>query len=277
MTLQQLRYFIQVVKWKSFSKAAEVLHISQPALSKQISNLEKYLRTTLIKRTNKGIELTEQGTNFYNKIKSVIQQLDFIVEETMNVKQLRVGSLSTIGSFYFPSLAAKFATHQFIPVIKSTTKKLVELTMAGELDAVIVQDTEIPFTLKNKLILEEAYVVAMPENHPLVQKEEIELGDLNNEKILLPLAGCDSRKAVLEGFYRTGFQPMVHLELPYDSLLSYTAAGYGITFIPSIQAQNMTQKGVIFKNIKNNPIRRKIYLLARSQSILQLLGQYMEH
>jgi DNA-binding transcriptional LysR family regulator len=275
MTLQQLRYFIEVVKWKSFSKAAEVLHISQPALSKQISNLEKYLRTTLVKRTNKGIELTEQGTNFYNKIKPIIQQLDFIVAETVNVKQLRVGSLSTTGSFYFPALAAKFETDQFIPIIKSTTKKLVELTIAGELDAVIVQDTEIPFTLKSKFILEEAYVVAMPENHPLVQNEEIALQDLKNEKILLSLTGCDSRKAVLEGFHQAGLQPKVHLEVPYDSLLSYTAAGYGITFIPSIQAQNMTQKGVVFKDIKNNPIRRKIYLLARSQSILELIGQHI--
>jgi hypothetical protein len=63
--------------------------------------------------------------------------------------------------------------------------------------------------------------------------------------------------------------------VPYDSLLSYTAARYGITFIPSIQAQNMTQKGVVFKDIKNNPIRRKIYLLARSQSILEMIGQHI--
>nr|WP_181502935.1 LysR family transcriptional regulator substrate-binding protein [Anoxybacillus vitaminiphilus] len=89
----------------------------------------------------------------------------------------------------------------------------------------------------------------------------------------MSLAGCDSRKAVLEGFQQAGF----HLELPYDSLLSYTAAGYGITFIPSIQAQNITQKGVVFKDIKNNPIRRKIYLLARSQPILELIGQHIEH
>ena len=275
MTLEQLRYFLEVAKWESFSKAAEALHISQPAVSKQISNLEKYLRVTLIRRTNRGIELTERGKEFYKKVRPLVQQLDLIVTETMNIKQLRIGSLATIGSLYFPTLAAKFEADHFFPTIKSTTQELIELAVNGDLDVAIVQDVENLRNFYSKFIFEEAYMAAIPEHHSLAKREEVELSDFKDEKILLPPPRCDSRRAVVEGFHQAGFQPNVHLEVPYDSLLSYAAAGHGITFVPSIQVQNVAQKGVIFKDVKNAPIRRKIYLLARSQRLLDLVAQHL--
>jgi len=272
MTLEQLRYFLEVAKWESFSQAAEALHISQPAVSKQISNLEKYLRVTLFKRTNKGIELTEKGKEFYRKVRPLIQQLDFIASETMSIKQLRVGSLATIGSLYFPMLAAKFAAEHFFPTIKSTTRELIELAVNGELDVIIVQDIENVDDFYSKFIFEEAYMAAIPGHHPLAKQEEVKLSDFKYEKILLPPLGCDSRRAVLEGFNKANFQLKVYLDVPYDSLLSYTAAEHGISFVPSVQAQNVTQKGVVFKSIKRAPIRRKIYMFARSQDLLNLVS-----
>ena len=84
MTLQQLRYFLAAVKWKSFSQAASALYLSQPALSKQISLLEKALGFPLFERTPRGVTLTAKGAVFHQRIHPLLQDLDALLQEPMH-------------------------------------------------------------------------------------------------------------------------------------------------------------------------------------------------
>ncbi|OEH92790.1 LysR family transcriptional regulator [Bacillus solimangrovi] len=273
MNLQQLRYFVELVNWNSLSKAAEALYISQPALSKQIKNLEQFLGLTLLNRTSKGIELTDDGERLFHKIKPILIELDSIVQEMSSRRKLRVGALISIGSYFFSSRANKENSYQYSIVFRSTTTELLHLLLNKELDAVIVQDVEQFLHLKSKLIFQEEYLVALSETNQLVEQKEVELLDLIEEKIFIPSSSCESSDLVQKIFKSCDINPKIYKEVQTDSLLNYVGEGQGIAFFPSIQAQKNTKKNIVFKKIKKKPLVRSFYLLTHSNKDTELMGQ----
>ncbi|HEU4962637.1 MAG TPA: LysR family transcriptional regulator [Bacilli bacterium] len=275
MKLQQIRYFLEVVRWGSFSKAAAALYISQPALSKSISQLEAGLHTNLFERTHKGLVLTEQGKRFYERVKPVIEELELILHDTAHPRELAVGMLPTIGSYYFPALAAVFESHRLIPSFEKTSRALYQKLDSGEVEAAIVQELVEAAGYSKRFLFAEPYLVALPTGHPLASRKEISLQDVAGEKLLFSLPGCDARCSLLEGFSQQGLPVDIHMEAPYETLLGYTAAGVGLSFVPDLQARNSAHKGVVFKRIAGQPLTRNLYLVARSPSLLDLFAAHV--
>ena len=101
MTLQQLRYVIQIVESGSFNSAAKALFISQPSLSKSIHDLEEEMSICLFVRTNKGILLSEQGEKFLGYARQVIEQANLLEEQYKNTFPTRTVFLKRRKCFEF--------------------------------------------------------------------------------------------------------------------------------------------------------------------------------
>ena len=111
MTLQQLRYVIQVVESGSFNSAAKALYISQPSLSKSIHDLEEEMSICLFTRTNKGILLSEQGEKFLGYARQVIEQANLLEEQYKNTAPAK--TVFAISSQHYA-----FVVNAFVALVK---------------------------------------------------------------------------------------------------------------------------------------------------------------
>ncbi|BCJ87994.1 hypothetical protein skT53_29790 [Effusibacillus dendaii] len=157
------------------------MFVSQPALSKQISILERTLQISLFERTSKGINLTEKGKQFYARIEPLIQEVDMVLEEFVLPEEFRIGALPSISSYYLPTVMNLLGSMKLKTFVENTSDELLEKVQSGELDLAIVQDRHQYGNLKHLYLFEEPYVVALPDNHPLVDKEWLEMKDFHAE------------------------------------------------------------------------------------------------
>ena len=265
MTLQQLRYFLAVVKAKSFSQAAAALYLSQPALSKQISLLEKALGFPLFERTPRGVTLTAKGAVFHQRVHPLLHDLDLLLSELAEPTELRMGALPSIAAHFLPAMVGRLEGYQLLPVVKETSDELVEMVHSGQLDAAIVQDRVEHGTLTGRFLFAEPYVVAVPLRHPLAEREHLAPEDLDGEKLILHQSPCDTRHTLLAGFQQTGIAPRIVLEASFnESLLGYSASGLGLAFVPQMVAANVSHKNIVYKTIAGDPFQRRVYLFARN-------------
>ncbi|WP_408010497.1 LysR family transcriptional regulator [Pseudalkalibacillus sp. A8] len=274
MTLQQLRFFIEVAEKGSMSKAANSLFISQPALSKQLKQLEKSLNQTLMIRTNIGIRLTEQGRLFLTKIGPLVEQLNSVICETINPTTFRFGSLPTLASYYFPKIAKQMKSHQLFTVLESRSTQLLESLQKGEIDGAFIQDFEEGDGIRALTLFEEEYLVAIPSDHPFARKPLINLDDLDEEKIILPLIPCETRLKIENMFKENGISFQLALETPYETILGYTAEGIGLSFIPEIQAEHVQHHGVVYRRLEPAALKRTLHFVTKSDLVFEMIQHY---
>lgn len=270
MTLQQLRYFLAVAKYKSLSEAARQVYVSQPALSKQISLLEKTLTKRLLVRSPQGMTLTTEGERLLEKCKPLVQQLDNLLLEFTEPGEIKIGLLPTVASYYFPQIMRRLEKYQISTFVNGRSSNLISKLDNHELNLAVVQDIPEVKGLKSKYLFEEKFVLALPEEskkNPLPDETAC-IHPYLEETWYLPLPECDTHHLIMNTFrnvYR--LEPQTK-HVPYDSLLGYVAGGRGIALIPQIHAQHIRYKGVIYQKIENNPFKRKIYMYARQETLL---------
>lgn len=183
-TLQQLRILKAVATEKSFTRASEILYLSQPSLSKQIKSLEKNLDISLINRENNKISLTENGKVFLQYSDRILGLCEESCRALIDLKNgnrgnLRIGASQTIGTYLMPGVLALFA--QSYPQIDlkvqvNSTRIIANSILNRELDLAIVGG-EIPNELKNKLtvehFVEDELSLILSKWHPFAKKKKL--------------------------------------------------------------------------------------------------------
>src|SRR3954469_8642026 len=142
MDIRQLTYFLEVARQQSMTKAAEVLHISQPALSKMVKGLEEELGMTLIIRTNKSSEVTDAGRivmDYAQKMMSLLDEMSTTLSDMTNLQRgsIHIGIPPIAGSLFFPKVLAEF--HQSFSNIKINiteyaAPRLTKKVLEGEIE-----------------------------------------------------------------------------------------------------------------------------------------------
>lgn len=192
-TLQQLRILKAVASEKSFSRAAEILFVSQPSLSKQIKNLENRLGILLLNRENNTISLTEGGKIFLQYSERILALCEESCRALNDVKNgdrgnLTVGASQTIGTYLMPRVLALFAQNYpqiSIKVQVNSTRIIAKNVVNREIDIAVVGG-EIPEELKKNIeiekFVEDELILIIPKSHPfaLKNKKRINKDDLYN-------------------------------------------------------------------------------------------------
>ena len=188
-TLQQLRILKAIATEKNFTKASELLYLSQPSLSKQLKTLEKNLDVLLINRENNKISLTENGKVFLEYSERILALCEESCRALMDLKNgerghLTVGASQTIGTYLMPRVLALFAQNYpqiDLKVQVNSTRIIAKNIINREIDIAVVGG-EIPDELKKNLTIEnfveDEFSLIVSRSHPFAKKKIITKEDL---------------------------------------------------------------------------------------------------
>lgn len=237
----------------NFRRAAERLHIAQPALSQQITKFEKELRTTLFERTTRRVELTDAGRVLLEEGRRVLADADHAraaVDRVVHGEAglLRIGFVSSAALQILPAtvLALKQA-HPGVQVelTESTTDPQLRAIVAGELDVGLVREVDHAKDLVVQPILRERLILAVHQSHPFAERTSVRLAELAGEPFLTFPRHRVSRlyDHIAALCHHAGFRLEIAQEaVQFPTLLGLAAANTGVTIVPaSLRALNLAE------------------------------------
>ena len=240
MEIKQLMYFREVAKVGNISKAAEMMHVAQPALTLSIQKLERELSLVLFDRSRKPLALTNEGEIFLKRIESLIHQYDDILAEMRDlvndqIGRIRIGVPPMLGAYLFPPIFSEF--HQSysgiqLSIIEEGSLEVKKKLISDELDiGVIMVEDEMPM-LNLMPITTHEVKVCLPKNHPLAHVEVLSMDMLKNESFILLNEQTYMRQRVLTLCKEAGFEPHILFSSnQISTILRLVAQGSGIAFM----------------------------------------------
>jgi DNA-binding transcriptional LysR family regulator len=273
--LKQLKYFLAVAEEKSFSRAAERLHISQPPLSQQIMKLEAELGVRLFARTTRTFELTVAGKALMGEAQEMLAKMRMTIDTIRQIDRGEVGRLRVgiVGSAMWgpiPKMLEEFQTkypnvtwtlHESGPTVQYDALRAKQIDVGFWREPKLDEDELRNDNLRQELCFRENVCVAINEHHPLAARPHIELMDIADEPMLtLALDKSAFPRYLLQCCVNAGFQPKVFQEASEpQTLLAMVGAGLGVTLIPETTSR-IGWPGVIFVPIKTNPPSANLYI-----------------
>ncbi|WP_298408646.1 LysR family transcriptional regulator [uncultured Chloroflexus sp.] len=274
MELRHLRYFEAVARHSHVTRAAAELHIAQPALSKQISQLERELGITLFDRVGRSLRLTEAGEALLPYARAILAQVEdarAAMAERVGLKAGRVsiGAPPTVGAHLLPPLLAAF--HQRYPGItlrlhEAGIQSLLDLLEAGLTDLAVVTLPVSDELLTVTPLLNEPLVLIVSTSHPLAGRGDVTMAELHNERWILSPASYELREATLKACREAGFNPQTVMEGgETETLVRFVAAGLGIALVPALAVASF--HNVVSLTIRDQNLTRSLGLVWRSDRI----------
>jgi len=256
-----------------FGRAAHSLHLSQPALSKQIQALEESLGVQLFERTKQWVRLTPAGQTFLETAHRIVQEVEEGVQITKQVASGQIGKLRlglTEATLF--SLAPKILQHyrsqspQVELVLSSGgTETHVEALRTHRIDVGFVYLPIREPSLSVHPLYEESYIAALPTHHRLARHKQLSLQSLANEPLIFyPRSLAPVLYATfIQQCEQAGFFPNIIQEAELaQTRLGLVAAGCGISFVLS-SLQNLTAKGVIYRSFTEDVLTLKLAIAWR--------------
>lgn len=241
MTINQLQYYVEIVREKSFTRAAEKLFMSQSALSKSVRSLESEFQVELIDRASKDFLLTQDGLLFYDY---AVKMLDFLNTQTRELHQrlhspggtLRIGIPPTAGAIYFHSLLSKFQKKYpgvVLEIEEIPSKKIHRQMDANKLDIGVVLEPFADSQYISKKVCTSEILLTVSKKHCLASRKCVAFSELRHEGFLMMSQDYMFHDIVL-GFCKTaGFLPHIVFESSqWDLIYEMTADNQGVSFFP---------------------------------------------
>ena len=281
MELRQLKYFIALAEELHFGRAAEALHLSQPALSKQIQTLEDSLKVQLFERTKHWVKLTIAGQKFLETAHRILQEVEEGIQITRQVAdgavgRLRIGFTEATLFSLAPSLTKTYREeYPQVELIISTrgTEAQVEALRTHQIDIGFVYLPIREPSLTIHPLFEEVYVAALPSSHRLARQEQIMLQSLANEPLifyprsLAPVLYADFIKCCEQA----GLMPNIVQEAELaQTRLGLVAAGIGMTFVLA-DMQSLNVKGIVYRPLDESFPTLKLALAWRQDESAPLV------
>jgi DNA-binding transcriptional LysR family regulator len=280
-TLQQLRILKAIATEKSFTRAAEVLYLSQPSLSKQIKTLEKNLDTSLINRESNKISLTKNGKVFLQYSERILALCEESCRALIDLKNgdrgnLTIGASQTIGTYLMPRVLALFA--QSYPQINlkvqvNSTRIVARNIMNREIDLAIVGG-DVPNELKKKLtvepFVEDELTLIISKLHPFAKKKKINKNDLYHLNFITLNSNSTIRKFVDSVLKQNNIetkQLKIVMQLnSIEGIKTAVSLGLGAAFVSSsaIEKEVELEKIVVVK-IDNIKITRTLSIISNPE------------
>lgn len=258
--LELYRVFYTVAKHKHMTRASEELHISQPAISQSIKKLEDQLGGTLFLRSNKGMELTEEGKMFYEYVKGALDLINNAEHEFTSFKDLSKGEIKIGCSATLTKLVLMDVLRDFhidypninIIITNGLTSNLINDLKLGRLDLVIYNESNIKETNLNLEMIKElkqGFVY-----NPEFYEDDINtFEELNNKPLILQKEESNSRKLLDHIALQNNVKLIPKMEVVSQDLITeFTNAGLGIGFV----IINLAKRN--FKNLKELKINKEI-------------------
>jgi len=276
MDFVRLSVFGAVARHSSFSRAADELHLSQPAVSKHIRQLEAELGVQLLHRRGNRVELTDAGhivADYAQRVSVLTEEVRRVLGELEGLQRgyLRVGASTTPGLYLLPQVLAHF--QEKYPGIEATlsianSADITRRVMSGQVDLGFVGvPTEMP-GLQVRPFAEDEIVLIVPPRHSLARQHSFTPGLLANETLILREAGSGTQQIAQSHLSELGIRPKRVMELlGCEAVKRAVAAGLGVAFVSRHAiALEMAQQLVSVPDIPELRFRRPLCILTRKDA-----------
>ncbi len=276
-TVRQLQIFDAAARTLSFSRAAEVLRLTQPAVSMQIRQLEHFAGVPLFERTGRRLHLTDAGEELVQHARAVLRALDGADEAFAAMKGLRGGRVKlavvSTAKYFAPRLIARFLqTHPGVNVrLQVDNRDAVVRTLAGnDVDLALMGRPPGELDLVAASFAEHPHVVIAPPDHPLAHRRRVEVEALAAETFLVREVGSGTRTAMERFFQERGVALRVGMEMPSNETIKQAVmAGLGLSFISlHTIALELAARALGVVHAPGLPVIRQWFVLHRSEKRL---------
>lgn len=287
MELRQLRYFVAVADELNFTKAASKLRVAQPALSRQIRQLEDQIGGKLFERGSRGATLTKAGEAFLPEARALLAHSSKAIHvaraaANSSVKSLNVGYAWGLFHSYVPGAIARFhRKHPDVPVnlFDMTSPQQSTALKEGRIDAGFIgfADDATDPALGHKKIGPCSFVVALPENHPASKKKAVDLRALADEKfcVISDESFPGAAHCAIDACAAAGFRPTVlQTAMRGMAMLGMVAANHGLAILPE-PLTALPHPGIIFRPMKR-PYRSELYVVWQRGHVSTLRDEFLE-
>ena len=270
---QQLDIFVKVVELKNFSLAAKELHMTQPAVSQHIQMLERDMGAKLLERNNKFIRLTHTGDIVYYHAKEILglySRMKDLVEDAMHEAsgKLLIGASYTFGEYILPHVIARLrdAYPSIQPSITiANTQEIVHLVKSYQLDVGIIEGDLHEPKLHTEPFAKDEMLLFISPKHPLSQKRNVSMRDLQDETWIVREIGSGTREAAEKLFDASQIRPEHMMEFGSNQVIKESVeAGLGITLLSKSAVRKEQKLGTLIAlQIDGLPLVRNFSIITR--------------
>ena len=283
VTLRQLRVFLAVSEGRNFSQAGDFVGLTQPAVSRSISELESSLGLKLLDRTTREVVLTEVGRGLASQLLRILDELDDALKYVVGLAEsrtgkVRVASSPTLSANLMPSCIAACAERA--PGIKLTLLDRIQQDVLAsvrnnEVDFGVVIEPGFTDDLYCESILNDSFVAVLQPTHPLAQKKRVRWDALNGETLVLLDHASGSRRLIDAALTDAGVSCDVAQELGHPTtVFRMVEAGIGISVMPLLASPISGLKHLVVRPLTPQRMR-KVMLVRRRNRDLSPLAKYV--
>ena len=271
--MDPLKVFVTVIEQKNFSRAGDILNLSQPGVSLHIRNLENELGTKLIYRSPKQVQITEPGKILYRHAKQMLNHYETAIREINEFNNvvsgtMKIGASFTIGEYYLPKVLAEFAAQYpmvDIQIIISNSNEVIQGIRSNKLDIGLIEGETDYKDIDVRPFMNDEMIVVVPPVHPLSQMDLIEGTLLQNQTWVLREEGSGTRTY--------SDKLLSSLELNIKKTFIFTSiqgvkeavmAGLGIALLSRLTVQKELKSNELKTfHLKNEPIIRPFSIVKK--------------
>jgi len=272
VTFRQLRIFDMVARYQSHTRAAEKLHMTQPAVSMQMKQLEDSLDISLFERQGKSISLTREGRAMRQYSSNIIQSYESMLEYVDEIKGCRQGQLAisvTTTANYFTSRILAAFSKQFpqinISLDVTNRQKILAQLEHNEPNLVIMGEPPKGHELMSEKFMVNPLVIIAPADHPLVDRKQLDLDTVLKEKFVVREPGSGTREAIERHFRKFNKSCTSGLEMSSNEAIKHAvAAGFGLGVVSKHTIDlEIANNYLKILDVKEFPIERHWHLVSR--------------
>lgn len=267
-----LKVFITVAEQRSFTNAARLLHLTPPAVSLRIKNLEKKLEIELFNRTNKHVQLTKAGEILYKNAKKLLVQYTHTLHLLEELKSsptgpLTIGAAYTFGEYFLPNILHAFC--KLYPkiepnIIIQNSNNIISLIENHEIDlGIIVENKDQKSQFDITLYSEDEMVLVVPKNHFILYQNKLDLNLLENETWILREKGSGTRDVANLLFSQLDIKPKKIMSFGSSQTIKGSVElGMGISYLSEFIVRKEVSLGLL-KTIKleRYPNKGQFYII----------------
>jgi len=287
---RDLKYLVALADHKHFGRAAAASFVSQPTLSTQIKKLEDELGVALVERAPRRVMLTPVGREVAERARKVIADVEQMAEiarrsQDPEAGTVRLGLFPTLGPYLLPHvvprLRQRFPRLELL-LIEEKTDQILQRLRDGRLDAGLLALPIHDDQLHVEVLFDEPFLLAVPQQHPMAEQDSLELGELDNQHLLLLEEGHCLRDQALDVCHMAGADERDGFRATsLETLRQMVAAGVGITLLPvlAVQPPVPSSPDIHLLRFRGEPPHRQIAMVWRRSSamgdfLMQLAGEF---
>lgn len=281
-TLRQLKVFEAVARHLSFSRAAEELHLTQPAVSTQVKKLEEHAGLPLFEQLGKKIHLTPAGIEMLHSCRVIIAQFQQVEETMTQFKGVSGGTLNvaviSAGDYFFPKLLVQFAgLHPGVTLNFNVVNReqLLQQLADNVTDLAIMVRPPLDLDTVNEPFAPHPYVIVAPPGHPLVGRKRVPVSRLAREAFVVRETGSDTWNSMVEAFGSHMGELNIAMKIrSTETIKQALIAGMGVSFLSAHTiTRELQARSLAVLDVQGFPMMAQWYVVHRRHKRLPPVAQ----